>query len=190
VKFQAKLFLPVFLSLVLVLSQSGCTYALWTDETYQGYHQPAPNSDLRLYQSKKQNDILVVYNEQSESNEHIRTRAYWLNKNQIRVTHDSPPDFTSQKKDHNLPAIPVFDSTPTNESAMPYFYALSETNQSFKLFSENREVGSYHLPAYQGQRPVSEKVALTPVTMAADAAIAAAVAGIVVLCLWAASQSN
>ena len=175
---------------MLVLTQSGCTYALWTDQTYQGYHQPAPNSGLHLYQSKKPDDILVVYREQSESNEHVRTRAYWLNKNQIRVTHDSPPDFISQKKDRNLPAVPVFDSMPTNESAMPHFFALSETNQSFKLFSGEREVGSYHLPAYQAQRPVGEKVALTPVTMTADAAIAAAIAGIVILCLWASSQSN
>lgn len=189
-KFKAKFILPVFLSLLLVLTQSGCTYALWTDQDYEAYHQPAQNSDLHLFESQKKNDILVVYEEQSEHNEHIRTRAYWLTRNQIRVTRQSPPVFISKKVAQNLPAVPVFNSMPTNVDVARGFYALYKTNQSFTVFSGKHEVGSYDLPAYAAKRPVGEKLALTPVTMTADAAIAAAVAGLVYLAIWASSQAH
>lgn len=162
---------------------------LWSDQNYEAFHQPAPNPDLHLYQSEKQNDILVVYKEQSERTERIYTRAYWLNKNQIRVTRESQPVFINKKAARNLPAVPVFDSTtPPNGGGIQSFYAVSGTNQSFMLFSGTREVGSYDLPVYDAERPVAEKIALTPITMTADAAIVAAVAGIVLVCLEASSN--
>lgn len=175
--------------LLLMLSQTGCTYMLWSDQNYEAFHQPAPNPDLHLYESKKQNDFLVVYREQSERNERVHTRAYWLNKNQIRVTRQSPPIFINKKTARNLPAVPIFDLTPVNDSGNRGLYALSGTNQSFTLFSEGREVGLYNLPAYDAERPVAEKIVLTPVAMTADVAIAAAVAGIVFLCVEASSSN-
>lgn len=189
-KFKVKFILPVFLSLSLVFTQTGCTYALWTDQDYEAFHQPARISGLRLYESKKHSDILVVYKEQSEHNEQIHTRAYWLNKNQIRVTRGDSPIFTTEKTDQNLPAIPIFNSMPTNKNSIQSIYALCKTNQSFALYSATGEVGSYNLPAYEGKRPAAEKAALTPVALAGDAAIAAAVAGLIFLAIWASSQAN
>lgn len=162
---------------------------LWSDENYEAFHQPAPNADLHLYQSQKQNDILVVYKEQSERNEHVHTRAYWLNRNQIRVADQSRPFFISKKAARDLPAVPIFDSMPTNEYEIQSLYVVCGTNQSFTVFCGNREVGSYSLPMYDAERPIAEKIALTPVTMTADAAIAAAVAGVVFLCLEASSSN-
>ena len=187
-KCKVKFICSVVFPLLLMLTQSGCTYMLWSDENYEAFHQPAPNPDLHLYESKKENDILVVYKEQSERNEHIHTRAYWLNRNQIRVTRECPPIFTSKKAARNLPGIPFLDSMPTNEYNIQSFYALPGTNQSFALFRGEHEIGSYSLPAYDGERPVAEKIALTPVTLTADAAMAAAVAGLVILCLEASSN--
>lgn len=160
---------------------------LWSDQNHEAFHQPAPNADVHLYESKKRNDILVVYKEQSERTEHIRTRAYWLNQNQIRVTEQCEPIFTSKKAARNLPAIPILDSMPTNGFNLQSFYVLTETNQSFTVFCGPRQMGSYSLPMYDAGRQVAEKLVLTPVTMTADAAIAAAVTGIVVLCLYASS---
>jgi hypothetical protein len=169
VKGKMKSVLVVFFSLLLMLSQSGCTYMLWSDQNYQSFHQPAPSPDLHLYEPKKQNDILVVYKEQSERTERIYTRAYWLNRNQIRVTDQCQPFFINKKAARNLPAVPVLDSMPANERSSQNYYALSGTNQSFTLFLGTREMGSYSLPAYDAGRPVAEKIALTPVTMTADA---------------------
>ena len=105
---QAKIWFSwCFSRFYLMFSQSGCTYMLWSDQNYESFHQPAPISDLHLYQSKKQNDVLVVYREQSERNEHVCTRAYWLNRNQIRVTRPSPPIFINKKAARNLPAVPI-----------------------------------------------------------------------------------
>jgi hypothetical protein len=186
VKRKINFVLGVFFSLLLMLSQSGCTYMLWSDQNYDSFHQPAPNPDLHLYESKKQNDILVVYKEQSERNEHIRTRAYWLNRNQIRVTQQAPPIFVSKRTARNLPVVPIFDSKPAVGNGS--YYALSGTNQSFTVFLGTRVMGAYSLPIYDAERPVAEKLALTPVTMTADTALAAALAGLVLLCLQASSS--
>jgi hypothetical protein len=60
--------------------------------------------------------------------------------------------------------------------------------KSFRILRGNQEIGSYSLPIYNAQRPVAEKIALTPVTMTADAVIAAALAGLIFVCLSASSN--
>ena len=160
---------------------------LWSDEDVAGFRQPAPDPNLRLFQSTKENDLLVVYREQSESSERIHTRAYWLNKNRIRITRAQPPIFTSKHASRNLTAIPVFNSLPPNaETNTTLCVVYGPSQQSFALFSTNQEVGAYTLPAYDKGRPVAEKIALTPLAMTADAAIVGAVVGLVIL----ASENN
>jgi hypothetical protein len=167
----------------LLISQSGCTAILWSDEDFPGDREPAPDPKLRLYQATNQNDFLVVYREQSESNERTHTRAYWLIKNQIRITRNEPPIFASQHASRNLNVIPVYNSLPPNAKTNKNLYAVYGTNsKTFAIFSTNREVGSYPLPAYDKGRPLAEKIALTPLAMTVDAALAAAIIGLVILC--------
>ncbi len=140
------------------------------------------NPDLHLYESQKRNDFLVVYQEISERNDAIHTRAYWLNKNETRISRQHAPVYTSKKSVDDLPAVPVYYSIP--DTSGQGLYAVYETNQeSFTLFSGEREMGTYQLPDYNDGWGRVEKVALTPFAVTADASI---VCGYLAYC-WAQS---
>lgn len=176
VKF-AGLFLPL---LLLMLLESGCTYALWTNGNLVKYKEPAPNPDLHLYESKQQTDYLVVYKEYSERSDSFHGRAYWLNKNQRRVEKQKAPVFAGRKEARHLAAVPVYYSTPQGAFAKGV-YAVCDTNQqSFALFSGNRRVGSYDFPVYRDKMGNVEKVALTPLAVTADVSVAGGVVAVLV----------
>src|SRR5215469_8766803 len=107
----AGLFLPLLLILLL---ESGCTYALWTNNNLVAYKEPDQNPNLHLFQSRQRADYLVVYNERSERTDAVHTRAYWLNRNQHRVEKQKAPVFTHRNRARHLDltAVPVFYSTP------------------------------------------------------------------------------
>jgi hypothetical protein len=170
----AGLFLPL---LVLLLLESGCTYVLWTNGNLVAYKEPAQNPNLHLFQSTQRADYLVVYNERSERTDAVHTRAYWLDKNQTRVEKQKAPVFARRNaaRHLNLSAVPVYYSMPNTNSAAG-IYAVCDTNQqSFALFSDHREVGSYEFPVYSDRWGTAEKVALTPVAVTADATVAGGV---------------
>jgi hypothetical protein len=174
------------LPLLLILSlESGCTYSLWTDGNLDAYREPAPTPNLHLYQSQKKNDYLVVYNEYSERSDRTYTRAYWLNKNENRVEDKSIPAFAAKKSADHLPPVPVFYSVPQKPDLIHNLYAVCSTNEdTFALYSDNREIGSYELPFYKDRRGTAEKIALTPVTVTADAGIATGYVGAFCLYCW------
>jgi hypothetical protein len=169
-------FLPL---LLILLFQSGCTYALWTDGNLDAYKEPAQTPSLHLYESQKKNDFLVVYAEYSERSDSTRTRAYWLNKNDRRVENQHAPAFARKKSIDDLPSVPVFYSMPKTSQLSQKLYAVCDTNlNTFALYSGNHEIGSYDLPVYKDHTGTVEKVALTPVAVTADAGIVGGCAGI------------
>jgi hypothetical protein len=180
VKF-AGLLLPL---LLLMLLESGCTYALWTNGNLVDYKEPAPNPDLHLFESKQGTDYLVVYKEYSERTDSFHGRAYWLNKNQTRVERQKAPVFAGRKQTRKLTAVPVFYSMPQEEFTKG-IYAVCDTNQqSFALFSGNRQVGSYDFPVYEDKLGNVEKVALTPLAVTADVSVAGAIVAVIVAYGW------
>jgi hypothetical protein len=163
---------------------SGCTYALWTNGNLDAYKEPALSPNLRLYESKQKNDILVVYKEYAERNESTNTRAYWLNKNEKRVENQYAPGFVRKGSASHLTPIPVFYSVPEKADFTRGSYAVCETNQqSFKLFSNGREICSFSLPVYKDRRGSIEKIALTPFAVSADVTVVGACAGVYYLYL-------
>lgn len=172
----------LLLLLSLLISQSGCTYMLWSSDDFEAYRKPAPNPELHLYESKKQDDFLVVYKEQSERNDSIHTRAYWLNLNQNRLERKRAPIFTSKDSVHNLPSIPVFYFTGSPAHTNQAFYAICETNdESFMLYATNNTIGSYSLPVYNDGRGRLEKIVLTPITVSIDVAAGVVILGVLVI---------
>lgn len=172
----------IVLSLALLISQSGCTYMLWTDDNLQANRVPAGNADLRLYASKTQDDFLVVYQEQSERNNKIRTRAYWLLDNENRVKAERAPLFASKKSQRGLSTVPLYYLPPVQVETNHDFYAVWETNnESFAIFTTNRAIGIYTLPIYDDGRGRLEKIALTPVAVSVDAAVGVVILGILIL---------
>ena len=168
-KFAARLLAPL---LVLTL-QSGCvTYKLWTNGNLEAYREPAQNSNVRLFEDPQRNDFLVIYNEFSERNNAIRTRAYWLNESQRRLKRQRAPIFARASSSRNLTPVPVFCQAPPIANPDWKFYAVCETNQDmFALYSAGRKIGSYDLPVYNDGRGKYEKMALTPLFVTADLTI-------------------
>jgi hypothetical protein len=187
VKFAIKIagsFLPL---LLLLLLQSGCTYALWTNDNLVAYKEPAQNPNLRLFESTQRKDFLVVYQEHSERTDRIHNRAYWLNRNQTRVERQKAPIFARRNQARHLNAVPVFYSTP-GPCLSRGIYAVCDTNQQrFTLFSGNHEIGSYDFPVYQDHWGNVERVALTPVAVTADTTVAAGIIAFYAAYGWAQS---
>jgi hypothetical protein len=161
------------LPLLLLTLGSGCaTKALWNNGNLEAIKEPASNINLRLFDAKRQNDLLVVYDEYSERNDGIHTRAYWLNENEALVHQRRTPHFVNANLMRNLPSVPVFYSTPGETNWTLSLYAVVETNQqSFTLYSDSNKIGSHDLPFYSDGKGKIEKIALTPVTVTADLTI-------------------
>ena len=179
------------LPLLLLTFGSGCaTNALWNNGNLEAIKEPASNINLRLFDAKRQNDLLVVYDEYSERNDGIRTRAYWLNENETLVNQRLAPHFVNTNLIHNLPSVPVFHaSAPSETNLTQALYAIVATNQqSFTLYSGNREISSYDLPFYNDGKGRVEKIALTPIAVTADLTIVGGYIG--VWCLYGLAESG
>lgn len=160
--------------LSLLLFGSGCvTKALWTNGNLEAWNEPTDDANLRLFEGTGRKDLLVVYDEYCERTDVTHTRAFWLNANEKRLEQRRMPDFVSPNSALHLSAIPVFDALPKREEPPPeFFYALLNTNeQSFALYSNSTQIGSYNLPEYDDGRGKVEKAALTPIAVTADLTI-------------------
>jgi hypothetical protein len=163
-----------FLPLLLLAFGNGCaTHALWTKANLDAYKEPAAIPDLRLFDAKKENDLLVVYDEYSERNDTVRIRAYLLSQNEERIKQNKRPHFVSVKLTNSLPSIPVFHAPVESGTTFSQtLYAVVATNkQSFTLYSRNREISLHDLPVYNDGKGNIERAALTPVSVVADITI-------------------
>jgi hypothetical protein len=163
----------LFLPLLLALAGGCATTAVWKEGTFESCNEPAGNLNLRLFQTSPQTNLLVIYDEFSERNQAVRTRAYWLNENQGLVDQHLRPHFTSTDSMRNLPAVPIFyEPIPARVNLPPTLCAVVATNkESFTLFLANRAVGSHDLPVYNDGKGQVERIAITPVAVTADLTI-------------------
>jgi len=176
--------------LLLTLVSSCATKALWNNGNLEAIKEPASNVNFRLFDSKRKNDLLVIYDEYSERNDGIHTRAYWLNENEMLINQRHAPHFVNTNLMRNLPSVPVFHaSAPSETNLTQPLYAIVATNQqSFTLYSGNREISSYDLPFYNDGKGRVEKIALTPIAVTADLTIIGGYIG--VWCLYGLAESG
>jgi hypothetical protein len=166
---------------VLLVTQtvfvSGCTSALWDKNTFAHYYRPADPNNLRLFCSKERKDILVQYDESSETDNGTRPRYYWLEPNTIRINAERKPHFASAKAIEGLIPIPV---TETPSSYIPTglieLYAVARYDDYvFTLYAGMEQLDPYQLPRYIGASRRVKQVLLTPFAVAVDATIIGAV---------------
>ena len=178
----------------MVLLSFGCgcaTHALWDNQGLEAVKEPADKPNLRLFDAKRHDDLLVVYDEYSERNDGIRTRAYWLNQNQARVDQRRAPHFVSPGLMQKLSPVPVFYATSGETNWTFALYAVVETNrQSFTLYYNNGKITRHDLPTYNDGRGRVEKIALTPVAVTADLTIVAGFFGYLYLQSGGGSQGD
>ena len=139
---------------------------------------------LRLFQTRLQNDLLVVYDEYSDRNDAIRTRAYLLNQNQKRLEQCQPPHFVSINRWRGLTPVAVL---PGSNSPAAFFASVETNGQSFTIYSRNRPVHSYPLPVYNDGKARLARIVLTPVALTADLTI---IGGYLFLYAWASGALN
>ncbi len=169
------------LCLLLPLLTGGCvTHKLWTEAEMDEWNEPAANPNLRLFQDVKQSDFLVVYDEYSDRDYTIQSRAYFLRQSREPLGKHLRPYFVNTNSACRLPSVPVFCLKPTNAPVLPY--AVIATNGgSYTIFSANDEAGTYSLPSYNDGVGRIERIAWTPLTVTADITI---VGGVLVLICW------
>src|ERR1700678_2657793 len=182
----------LFSPLLLGLAGAGCmTNALWENDDLEAWKQPADKPNLQLFQGDPQTNLLVFYDEYSERNNAIHPRAYWLTENQTKVDEHVRPHFAPCSAKDHLPSVPIFyDPIPAGMTLPHGLYAVVATNkQSFTLFVDSRAIASHSLPIYNDGKRRTEKIALTPLAVTADATIVGpAIAGL--LAYWYASSGN
>jgi hypothetical protein len=185
-------YVALFSPLLLGLAGGGCmTSALWENDDWEAWKQPADKPHLQLFEGDPQTNLLVFYDEYSERNNGIHTRAYWLKENQTKVDEHVRPHFASFSAKNHLPSVPIYyDPIPAGMTLPPGLCAVVATNQqSFTLYVDNRVIGSRLLPIYNDGKGRTEKIALTPLAVTADASIVGpAIAGL--LAYWYASSSD
>jgi hypothetical protein len=164
-------FLPLLLTLILA---NGCvTKALWENGNLEAFKEPGGNPNLRVFDAKQRNDLLVVYDEHSERNDSLHTRAYWLKKNQARVDQQRAPHFTGTNLMCGLPSVPIFhgSATTVTNPPLPLYAVVEPDKQSFALYTGGNKTGSYDLPVYNDGWGRTIKITLTPVAVTTDVTI-------------------
>jgi hypothetical protein len=168
----------------LALLATGCdsvrtesfTGRLWTNWSVEHY-QPAPRPEVKMFQRRDSQEILVEYIEQREKTGATHHRAYLLLANQGRVQDLKKPRFVSVKPGPDVTMIPVELSDHINLSA-PIWAELTPDAEGFRFFRDGVPTDWYHLPVYLDKRDEAERILLTPVTVTADAAVVGAVIGV------------
>ena len=177
------------IALLLPLLTGGCaTNALWNKTDLDAWNEPAQNADVRLFNARNKKDFLVVYDEYSERNDSIHTRAYFLNQNQKRVEQGQRPHFVSTRRAGKLPPVSLFQTLPESNTnfAQAIFAVISTNKQSFTIYSD-KEKTDYSLAVYNDGRGQISRMALTPVAVTADLTIVGGILGCWFICALAES---
>jgi hypothetical protein len=164
----------LLLAIMMALS-SGCRTGLTTSLVWRikSYH-PAEMPNVCLASSEAKNDLLVQYDECFADSKEVRPRAYWLLEyaDSIKNPDDPPkPQFVNTADCGTLLPVPMVVSG-HNVSTSGFCVVRGPDQSKFALWRDGISMGTYSLPVYSNAPPVTVKrVALTPVTVAADGCI-------------------
>ncbi|HEY5910337.1 MAG TPA: hypothetical protein VJA21_07005 [Verrucomicrobiae bacterium] len=165
--------LRVILAVSGTILCSGCTSALWEHDRFAHFRYPAVPNHVRLYYSEGRKDVLVQYDESREENRDVRTRAYWVEPNAVKVNAGRKPRFVSVHQAATLAPIPITNEACTASSLSGLHAMVSE--DSFTLYSEQEQLNAYRLPVYPGASQRVKQVLLTPFAILIDATIVGAI---------------
>ena len=167
---------PLVAPLVVV---TGCaTSALWEEGRFAQFREPASPPNLRVFQSREGDDVLVCYDETGEDDSARRARAYWLVANHEPVENPHKPRFVSIKRSDGLTAIPILDVTVTNAPSVGLSAVALNGAHDFALRYGDKEMGNYDLPVYQQSSGRVKQVLLTPLAVVADLTIVGGYLGV------------
>src|SRR4051812_15857317 len=90
--------LAVSLLPALTGCESSLTSKLWTNGEFRRYYEPASNPRLQLFHDVNQGDVLAAYDEAHETRSAIRRRAYYVNRNRLRLEAGRKPRFVNPNR--------------------------------------------------------------------------------------------
>lgn len=174
----------------LMAGGTSCTTGLTTSLVWRkNLYHPAANPNLSLASFPQEQDVLVHYEECFAKSDQTRPRAYWL------LTYESwktgseaapVPEFVNPENYPGLKPVPLVDSD-LKLLTNGYCAIVRPGNRQFSLWRNGAKMGEYSLPVYSNAPPVTAgRIALTPVTVATDAAIVAAI----LMCIGAGAGAN
>jgi hypothetical protein len=157
------------------LGLSGCvTGALWEDGRFARYREPANPCHLQVFESRENQDVLIVYEDRGEEGQSPGRRAFWLDRNSQKLQEREKPDFVSVRHQQGLQPVPlILESQASDDflSRKGLYATLSSTGHGFTLFSACSALGTYELPVYPDSSGRLKQVALTPLAVTADLTI-------------------
>ena len=187
IKYRAQRVVGFLLLSVLV---SGCetakdysvTHKVWNNEEWRHFAGPAPSPHLALFETASRNDILVQYDEMSDTSGRIRRRAYLLYPNLERIQEKKRPKFVKLALTNGVKPILLQDSpsSTADPHPTPALYAVTaRCGREFTLYRAGATEGPYELPDYLKSNSTAARVLLTPFAVAADSVMVGLVASVV-----------
>jgi hypothetical protein len=160
---------------------SGCaTSALWEEDTFARYHQPAKPPNLQLFHFAEVDDILVRYDEAREGSNKTRPRAYWLRGDDGPASNPYKPYFVPVEMSRQFAPIPLVESADAVPPSVELFAVVGENARGFTLYEGGNQIGHFELPAYMASDGRAMQVLLTPFAVVVDTVIVAVVVAILI----------
>ena len=189
--------LPKVISCVLagclLLNVTGCetardcslTHKLWTSGDMRDFYEPAPNPRLQLFHDRDAGDVLAAYDEVHETRSAIRRRAYFVNRNRLRIEAGRKPRFVNPERASGLTAISLAGLAPDSAPDTAAIHAVvSKNGQEFTL-SGDFGGHNYQLPVYPDRSGLAAQVLLSPFAVTGDVVMVGIVTGVVAAYLYA-----
>ena len=187
-----KWMMPFVLALV-GLFVAGCdtmpdepmTARLWDPDVALNHSSPAPSPNLEVHQTKNHKDLVVIYDEDHDSDGGYTRRAYLLNANEKRIEAGHRPHFTSVRRAEQLQPIPVATNSvaqTSSSNSRELQAVLSPDLKHFELISYGRSVGTFALPVYINNSDRAWRIVATPVALSADVTFYTTVTAACVAC--------
>lgn len=173
------------------LQEYSFTGRLWSDEFLASHHEPANDPGAKAFLKANHQDVLITYDEQKESSDNIKRRAFYVLENQRLLEARKKPHFVSLKTAAGLEPVPIFWETNRFETNAIASAVIFSTNyHSLELILTNQNQGKFTMPLYEDGHGRQTQVLLTPLAVTADAGVVAAIAGGVALLFWLEAHCN
>lgn len=159
----------------LMLLATGCvTHKVWSGANQSVLCEPATPPNLALFDATDRRDVLVHYDAVNRKDQRAVRRAYFVKPNVTRIAAGKKPRFVDPTLASRMVAIPLRAgvSGDTNSLTAPGVYAV--VNAEGCVFTLHRPAAApeaHRLPTFAVPSGLGGRVALTPLSMAADAAL-------------------
>src|SRR5260221_14588782 len=122
------------------------------------FYEPASPPRLELFYDPKQGDVLAAYDEAHETRKTIRRRAYFVNRNRIRIEAGHKPRFIKPEFAQGLTPIALVQPTARPLREGVEIQAVVSTNGQQFTLSGDFGGYDYRLPVYQDQGGVAARI--------------------------------